>query len=49
MVKKTVQDGRDNGVIGNHLVPLGESLVNGKRGGGFLILSGNELKNRFAP
>ncbi len=38
-----IQDGGGNGNVGKDLVPLGEGLVGGKDGGGFLIPPGNEL------
>ena len=47
VMQDTIQDGGGNGDIGKNLVPLGESLIRGKYGGGFLIPSGNQLKEQI--
>lgn len=47
MMQNPVQDGGGDGDIGKYLVPLGEGLVRGKHGGGFLIPSGKELKEQI--
>ena len=44
MMQYPIQNGGGDGDIGKDLVPLGESFVGGKNGRGFLIPSGNELK-----
>ena len=41
-----IQDGGDNGNIGSDLIPLGEGLVGGEDGGGFLIPSGDQLEEQ---
>ena len=49
VVQDTIQDGGGDGDVGKDLVPLGESLIGSKEGGGLLIAPGNQLENRFAP
>lgn len=44
VVQDPVKNGGSDGDIGKDLIPLGEGLVGGKDGGGFLVASGNELK-----
>ena len=46
VIQDAIQDGRNNGDVGKDLIPLGEGLVGGKNGGGFLIPPGNELEEQ---
>ena len=46
VMQDTIQDGGGNGDVGKDFVPLGESLIRGEYGGGFLIPPGNELKEQ---
>ena len=46
VMRDAIQDGRGNRNIGKDFIPLGEGLVGGEDGGGFLIASGNELEEQ---
>ena len=46
VMQDTIQDGGGNGDVGKDFVPLGEGLIRGEYGGGFLIAPGNELKEQ---
>ena len=47
VMQYTIENGRGNGHVGKHLVPLREGLVAGKYSGDLLVPSGNELKEQI--
>ena len=49
VMQDTIQDGGGDGDVGKNLVPLGERLIRGEYGGGFLIPPGNQLKEQIGP
>ena len=47
VMQHAIKNGRGDGHIGEHFIPLGEGLVAGKDSGDLLIPSGNELEEQI--